>query len=345
MEHKSTWSAALNDLGWRGPQKISDVPELVQHLSKLNVGLPDIKELKVRPTADDAEKASRIFAQYGFVIVESALTAKRLRTLREGVEAVVPALIASAEARVGNRGSHRYSFGQASLTGSLAHVPAWVQLIDLPTLRPVLTRILGAGYTCRSVGGDFSLPGCVDYQELHLDVDRKSTVEYKGETLPILDAPCSVVAVNFLTQDFSSLNGPIRQILTDSSGGPTPTSHERPPSLDGESEESKLSTLLPCAAGAAIIRGIHAVARTRDLRRGTDAGPVIDRDRVQICVRGMVARRTSPTSSAPSPTPSSTPSGTTRPPEPSTPSRCPLTCTNISRPRASGSAHILSRRV
>lgn len=253
----SVWSDAVNKLGWQRPRDV-DADALAQYLLSRNKGLLNMDALKVRPTEADAERAAAIFEQYGFVIIESALTAKRLKSLRSDVETAVTEIVATDPNRKGNRGSGRYSFGAASTTGSLAHLQGWAQLVELRTLAPALRRILGEGYTCRSVGGEFVLPGCVEYQPLHTDVDQNAKVEYQGRQVAIREAPCSVVAVNFLPQDFSQLNGPLRQILTDSRGQPTQTSKERVPTLQDETEASKLSTLLPCAAGAAVVRDLRA---------------------------------------------------------------------------------------
>ena len=69
--------------------------------------------------------------------------------------------------RIGNRGSHRYSFGGA--VGALGEEPAWSVLVDPPALMPVMAAIFGTeDFTCDGVGGgDFVLPGATDFQHLH----------------------------------------------------------------------------------------------------------------------------------------------------------------------------------
>ena len=50
------------------------------------------------------------------------------------------------------------------------HDPVWTSMIDLPTTTPILTEIFGtADYLVRGGGGDFCLPGAVEYQHLHWD--------------------------------------------------------------------------------------------------------------------------------------------------------------------------------
>eukprot|EP01045_Picozoa_sp_COSAG04_P041674 COSAG04_NODE_12787_length_635_cov_0.966418_1_plen_141_part_00 len=69
--------------------------------------------------------------------------------------------------RIGNRGSHRYSFGGA--VGALGEEAAWSVLVDPPALMPVMAAIFGTeDFTCDGVGGgDFVLPGATDFQHLH----------------------------------------------------------------------------------------------------------------------------------------------------------------------------------
>lgn len=45
--------------------------------------------------------------------------------------------------RIGNRGPYRWSFGASAQTGHLMHIPEWAELVDLPTVTPILTEIFG----------------------------------------------------------------------------------------------------------------------------------------------------------------------------------------------------------
>ena len=79
--------------------------------------------------------------------------------------------------RVGNRGSHRYSFGSASKTGHMMHELEWTRLLDLPTVTPILTAIFDSSdYIARGGGGDFCLPGATEYQQLHFDISDRMTL-------------------------------------------------------------------------------------------------------------------------------------------------------------------------
>ena len=253
---------ALNDLGWVGRDPNSpEVSTLRDYLSENN----GIKELEVlRP--DEIEKATRLFYRDGFVVVRNALDAKQLDFLRGGCDRVIHQMMAQDRDRVGNRGSHRYSFGAASETGAQMHNPEWSMLVDLPTITPILTSIFGsADYIARGGGGDFCLPGAVEYQGLHSDMgDRREVQLENGRTftsgsfkdprgfLTYRDLPCPYVSCNYLMVDFTRTNGPIRQIPgTQHSRQPIPT-------LDEEPEWMKLSAVCPAPAGGVVIRDVRA---------------------------------------------------------------------------------------
>ena len=58
----------------------------------------------------------------------------------------------------------RYSFGSH---GNL-HRPEWCMLADLPRLSTILEAIFQSkDYMCWGAGGDFALPGTMEYQNLH----------------------------------------------------------------------------------------------------------------------------------------------------------------------------------
>ena len=116
---------------------------------------------------DFAARAEKIFRRDGFVLVRNVLSPRQLRNLREGAREVAMAILAKDPYRIGNRGSHRYSFGSAMVTRSLMHRPEWLELIDLPGTTPVLERIFETrNFLLSGGGGDFCLPGA-GYQNLH----------------------------------------------------------------------------------------------------------------------------------------------------------------------------------
>ena len=230
--------------------------ELRRHLQAHN----GIRGLEVF-TPDQVDRVRDVFYRDGFVVVSDALSNEQLAFLREGVDREIHEIAKRDRYRVGNRGSHRYSFGGASLTGHQMHNPEWAMLIDLPTVTPILTAIFdSADYISRGGGGDFCLPGAEEYQGLHSDMgDRKefgaltfgSFRDPRG-LLNYRDLPCPYVCCNFLTVDVNEINGATRQIPG------TQHSHEPIPTLETEPEWMKLSAVCPAPAGSVLIRDVRA---------------------------------------------------------------------------------------
>jgi hypothetical protein len=160
----------LRGLGWKGKYQYDD-PEVVALRGQLEAeaGISGLE--LIDPQEDDfAEHAARVFHRDGFVLIKDVLDAERIEILRSGCDKVIRHMLAHDNEpdrpRVGNRGSHRYSFGSAP-----AHFGAqyeWSMMVDPPVLDAVLTAIfgsdqyiLGSGLTS---GGDFNIPGSVEYQ-------------------------------------------------------------------------------------------------------------------------------------------------------------------------------------
>ena len=248
---------ALNDLGWVGSDP--DDPEITRrraYLAEHN----GIRGLEV-VAPDEVERAVSIFHRDGFVVVRDALNLTQLEYLRAGCDRVIHEILRMDRNRRGNRGSHRYSFGSASKTGELLHYDEWAMLVDLPTVTPIVTAIFGAPtYLCNGGAGDFCLPGAVEYQRLHSDMSDR--IEFKGRyhgsfhdhrgLLTYRDLPVPRVVCNFLTIDFTAINGPTRQIPG------TQHSREMMPTLAAEPEWMKLSTVCPAPAGSVLIRDVRA---------------------------------------------------------------------------------------
>ncbi|XOV90253.1 MAG: phytanoyl-CoA dioxygenase family protein [Pseudomonadota bacterium] len=249
-------------LGWVGVDRnATAVRDLRQHLLANN----GIRGLEILDP-DEVERATRIFYRDGFVAVRNALTPEQLDFLRAGCEREIQAMMKLDAERQGNRGSHRYSFGGASKTGHLMHNPEWAMLIDLPTVTPILTAIFGSpDYIARGGGGDYCLPGAIEYQPLHSDMgERVSYTTSNGKHLSFgsfkdprgrmtyRDLPCPYICCNFLMVDFTPVNGPIRQIPG------TQHSNEPIPTLEEEPEWMRLSTVCPAPAGTVLIRDVRA---------------------------------------------------------------------------------------
>lgn len=209
----------------------------------------------------EVERATRIFRRDGFVVVANALAPDQLAALKAASDRLVRDIVALDPGYTGNRGSHRYSFGAASINKSQMHLPEWQMLIDLPTITPILTSIWESDqYMLRYGSGDFCLPGAVGYQPLHSDmrdtIDAQTTPfssfrDTRGH-VSIRDISCPYIAVNFLMVDATAINGSTRQIPgTQNSREPFPTRREEP-------EWMKLSTVCPAPAGSAMIRDVRA---------------------------------------------------------------------------------------
>ena len=248
----SVWPESLNALGWQGATASDDptVEALRASLAASN-GIPNLE------TVDPSEvgRAASLFHRDGFVVVRDVLDDAQLALLRGGGEREMRSIVDTFGA-TGNRGSHRFSFGGAHRSGSCGHCIEWTQLVELATVQPILAAVFGSDeYRVCSMGGDFCLPGAAAYQPLHADTGGE--VVFEGREMDARDAPVALVTVNFLPQDFSRTNGPLRQIPG------TQTTRDLVPSLAREPEAWRRSTLLPCKAGWAVIRDLRASAPAR----------------------------------------------------------------------------------
>lgn len=234
----------------------NDIVELRAYLDSNN----GIKGLEILGP-DDVERAVELFRRDGFVVVSDILNDEQIDILSSGCNEVINEVLALDEDRKGNRGAYRYSFGAASPTRSQLHRPAWQMLLDIPAITRILTAIFGSpGYILRAASGDFCLPGATNYQRLHSDANDWNEGTQSPFTafcdptgqISIRDLPCPYVAVNFLPQEVTRLNGPTRQIPG------TQKSRASIPGLDDEPEWMRLSTVCPAPAGAAMIRDVRA---------------------------------------------------------------------------------------
>ena len=233
-----------------------DVRALRQHLEANN----GIKGLDILERSDISH-AVELFRRDGFVVIAGILNDEQTEILKRGCDDIVSQILQLDRDRNGNRGSHRYSFGGSSLTRSQLHRPEWQMLLEIEAVTDTVAAIFGSpDYVLRSASGDFCLPGAIGYQPLHSDIrdwaDNSTTrfssfFDPRGQ-LSIRDLPCPYVAVNFLPQDVTRLNGPTRQIPgTQNSRTPIPT-------LANEPEWMRLSTVCPAPAGAVMIRDVRA---------------------------------------------------------------------------------------
>ena len=96
------------NVGWadRSPND-PEVVKLRDHLEASN-GITDLKTYK----QDDMEGILKAFHRDGFVVVTDVLSPDQIDLLQSGCTEVVNEVMNLDEALKGNRGSHRYSFGE-----------------------------------------------------------------------------------------------------------------------------------------------------------------------------------------------------------------------------------------
>lgn len=189
-----------------------------------------------------------IFAEHGFVVVEHVLALHQCSAVLRDCERVAEEIV--GHGRRGNRGPGRYSFGKASSSGSMLHVPSFARHLlgnAGRMLRPLLDRIFfngeRPGFSCLSASGDFVLGDVHTHQALHADIQVPRELQKK--------LPPPYIAVNFCVQELTPMNGATRII---------PGTHFQSSSIpDPEPEEWRRSRLCPIPAGAAIIRDIRVL--------------------------------------------------------------------------------------
>lgn len=213
-----------------------------------NNGIADLRLFE----PDDVAGATDAFYRDGYVVVGDAVPPRELAALQEATDRVMRSNLAvdpdgSAGGGAGGL-PHRYSFGSTSGSRHRLHELAWVDVIDLPVTTAVLTSIFGSSdYIVGGGGGDYALPGAIEYQGLHSDNLWKGLHDPAGG-LTMRDLPVPVITIMFPMIDLTWENGPIRQIAG------TQRSHDPIPNLVDEPDWMKWSTLCPVPAGSAVIR-------------------------------------------------------------------------------------------
>ncbi|HHZ92693.1 TPA: hypothetical protein EYN98_16155 [Candidatus Poribacteria bacterium] len=187
-------------------------------------------------------KAAKVFHRDGFVVIQNALTASQLVTAQSGAERVITQQMEQIPLDQANRGYARYSFG------SQVHHLEWAQLIDNPSILPILEAIWNSSdFVCSGVGGDYSTPGA-EIQSLHSDLG-----DFFNDSLGLVtvkDVPTPFIVVNYLMVEFTQMNGATRFVPgTHRTRTPIPTLEEEP---------ERLKQSFICApAGTAIVRDVR----------------------------------------------------------------------------------------
>ena len=243
---------ALGELGWRGKYK-RDSPEVAALRDELmrEAGVPG-GVVAVSPDEPDfARRAAQLFWRDGYCVVERALPMDRVEAVRDALDTVVRRMVEHDPHRIGNRGSHRYSIGSAPLAFGV-DVALSTMIDSAPVLAVVREIYQSEDFVCTGWGGDFVMPGSVEFQALHRD-QGEYLADPSGRVTH-LDMPTARVKVNFpMVLDPGSevahtpCNGATRVIAgTHTSRAPIPT-------LDEEPRWMKLSAAAPMAAGSAFL--------------------------------------------------------------------------------------------
>lgn len=252
---------SIDQVGWVDADPNStEVLQLRDKLLEKN-GITGLQQYQ----PDEIDAITDTFYRDGFVVVQNALNAEQLATLKLACDEEILKLLEKDKTRTGNRGSHRYSFGSASKTGHMMHRREWAMLLDLPTVTPILKAIFASEhYIARGGGGDFCLPGAINYQPLHSDMSDAIHYEHKGKSythgafhdprgrMNYRDLPAPFVCCNFLVVDATPLNGATRQVPG------TQHSQHPIPSLAEEPDWMKYATVCPAPAGSLLLRDVRA---------------------------------------------------------------------------------------
>ena len=254
MQASSAQLPPLGELGWRGKFQ-HDSPEVQQLRTELR-DLGGIAGLELVDSAapDFAATAAKLFHRDGFVLVRDALPPERAAIIRRGCDTVIREMVALDPERLGSRGSHRYAFGNAPAHFGCAG--DWACLVDNPVALTVVEAIFESpAFCCTGFGGDFVLPGAVEFQDLHRDM--QDYLHDPTGKLNYLDLPCPQVVVNYPmivdveSRPVTTLSGATRQIPgTQNSQQPIPTDLEEPTWM-------KCSIAAPVPPGCALFRDVR----------------------------------------------------------------------------------------
>ena len=281
-------------------RRVYNDPEVVALREKLrdNSGLTGLEICN----PDELTRIGRIFRRDGFVVVRDLLDAEHLELFREGCARVLKDILSISGMgqrkylTESNRLPHRYSYGTASSSREMMHDAVWSAMIDLPMTTPILTELFGTDNYLVTGGGDVCLPGAIEYQNLHSDLndtqangDERLVYAKKVGLLEKLDPEASfdeldmrtqrlvfdrtppLVTINFLMTDLTTENGPIRQIPG------TQTATCNPPPSGDEPDWMRWSTLVGATAGAGVFRDNRAWhGATPNLSREVRALPNIE---------------------------------------------------------------------
>ena len=193
---------------------------------------------------DEVDRAKQILLRDGFVAVRNVLVGAQLERIQKAANCVIKEIVDKDPKRIGNRGHHRYSFGNQ------IHHFEWCELVDLPPILAIVEAIWNSGnFVCNGAGGDLSLP-TAEIHPLHSDGNELGFTDPWIDQISYRSLPPPTLVVNFPMVDFTKDNGAIRQIpCTQRSQAQIPTLEEEPPWMK--------SCLICVPTGAALIRDVR----------------------------------------------------------------------------------------
>lgn len=279
-------------------QRVFDDPEVVGLRTRLRED-NGFKGLDICDP-DDFDRIKHVFFRDGFVVVRDILSSEELDRFREGSTRVLREILTypgpDGRKYITETGRlpHRYSYGTSSASRQLLHDSVWASMVDLSTTTPILKHLFGnSDYSVIGAGGDLCLPGAIEYQHLHRDIQesyeisearlnqtRELGLPFNGKSVTelnlqerrmVTDFTPPLITINFLMSDLTYENGPIRQVA----GSHTAT--QQPPPPKNEPDWMRFSTLVGGKAGAAMFRdnrGWHGA--TPNLSREVRALPDVE---------------------------------------------------------------------
>eukprot|EP00933_Yihiella_yeosuensis_P063642 TRINITY_DN6685_c1_g1_i1.p1 TRINITY_DN6685_c1_g1~~TRINITY_DN6685_c1_g1_i1.p1 ORF type:complete len:309 (+),score=30.07 TRINITY_DN6685_c1_g1_i1:452-1378(+) len=211
---------------------------------------------------DWQQVALQLFRKHGFVIIKGALDADRRSQLESACRSAEAEILevanrsSSGRSAIGSRGKGRFSFANASKTGSMFHEKAWAELLECTPLQDMIALLMPDGGRCVVAGGDFVLPNTDSYQPLHsdfrVDGDAQKTFD--------VDFPPPYISANFVVSHIDSINGPMRIIPgTARVSAGAQRRQLSLPSVDDEPSEWKASTLQPLEPGDLLLRDVRVL--------------------------------------------------------------------------------------
>ncbi len=210
--------------------------------------------------------AASKFRNDGFVVIDAVLEADERQAVLDDCHHVAKQIVGPFNR--GNRGPGRYSFGVASSTGGMLHLDSFALfLLDgaCCKLEPLLQDIFCCGkqpeFSCVAAGGDFVVGDTWTDQHLHADI--------WGQDVCSQFTPPPFLSLNFVIQDITAMNGPMRIIPgTQLYNGIVP---------EPIPEGWRRSLLYPLAAGAVIVRDVRVLhSGTKNLTQAVRFLPSIE---------------------------------------------------------------------